>query len=141
MNVALGLLAIAQLDDYRCGCEFDAIRTMSRVGLGKMCHARSLSHWPVGKTRLRKRTGRIRRSFAVLKADFHPVLLGFLSNPVEGWGQCGHKVGGHQRKLANTLSCDVSRQAMQVNRGEHSLELTLWMLRNHSCNNARQNVA
>src|SRR6266496_2772752 len=39
LDVALGMLAVSELDDYRCGCKFDAICTMGRVRLGIVCHA------------------------------------------------------------------------------------------------------
>src|SRR5436190_23878159 len=39
LDVALGMLAVSEFDYYRRGCKFDAIRTMSGVGLGIMCHA------------------------------------------------------------------------------------------------------
>ena len=39
LDVALGMLAVAELNDYRCGCEFNPTSTMGRVRLGIVCHA------------------------------------------------------------------------------------------------------
>jgi len=39
VDVPLGILAVAELDDCWCGFELNASSTMSGVGLGVMCHA------------------------------------------------------------------------------------------------------
>jgi hypothetical protein len=51
LNVAFGLLAVAELDYCRGGCEFNSSSTMSRVALGIVCHAGT--YYPTDERRAR----------------------------------------------------------------------------------------
>ena len=96
LDVALGMLAIAELNDYGCGCKFDATSTMGRVGLGIMCHA--------GTTMaLGRRRGEITEAqcpdswaFRALTADFDPFFCDFYCHPPESLGQHSYQISSHQ---------------------------------------------
>src|SRR6266513_3710900 len=114
LDVALGILAIAELNDYGCGCKFDATSTMGRVGLGIMCHA--------GTTMaLGRRRGEITEaqcpdswSFRALTRDFHPFFSRFSPHTRKRLWEHSNQVGCNQRALTDLISGNIACQAMQI---------------------------
>lgn len=117
VNVALGLLTVAELDDYWRGCEFDAISTMSGIGLGKVCHAKPTMA-------LSEKSGEITEAhcpdslaFRALASDFYRFLQGFCPNSLEGFGKCSDEIRRNQGMFTYMIACDVTRKAVQIYSG------------------------
>ena len=117
VNVAIGLLTVAELDYHWRGCEFDAISTMSGIGLGKVCHAKATMA-------LAGKSGEITEAhcpdslaFRALAGDFYPFSHAFRTNSLQGFGKCSDEIGRNQRMLTNMIACDVAREAVQIYSG------------------------
>src|SRR5437763_3302681 len=66
VNVAFGLLAIAELHQHRCGCEFYSISTMSWVGLGKCVMPTPTIEWAERQAEITKANVPNRQAFVEL---------------------------------------------------------------------------
>jgi hypothetical protein len=83
LNIALGSLAVTELYDYRCGCEFDAISAMGWVRLGIVCHAGTTMALAGKRGEITEAQCTNSWAFRALTCDFCSFFGGFRQYPTE----------------------------------------------------------